>query len=107
MERRDYTAANRQSWNEAAPVHKEQKFEELLQAFRRPGYSRLDQIATHTFEKIGIQGKTVAQLCCNNGRELLSVKNMGAGRCVGFDIADNFIEQGRQLAAAGNITCEF
>lgn len=44
---------------------------------------------------------------CNNGRELLSIKNKGAGYCVGFDIAEGFIDQARQLAKAGDIDCEF
>jgi ubiquinone/menaquinone biosynthesis C-methylase UbiE len=49
----------------------------------------------------------VAHLCCNNGRELLSIKNMGARRCVGFDISDNFIDQARYLAESSNVACEF
>jgi ubiquinone/menaquinone biosynthesis C-methylase UbiE len=47
------------------------------------------------------------QICCNNGRELLSIKNLGAARCVGFDISDAFIDEARRLAAAGSIDCTF
>lgn len=107
MKAEDYIEANRQSWDEAAPVHAAQKLAELLANFGKPGYSCLDPIETSILEQIGVAGKAVAQLCCNNGRELLSVKNMGAGRCVGFDISAAFLEQGRQLAAAGGIDCEF
>jgi SAM-dependent methyltransferase len=46
------------------------------------------------------------QLACNNGREILSIRNLGAGRCAGFDISARFIAEGRELAAAGNIDCE-
>lgn len=52
------------------------------------GYSSLDTIETYHLEKINLVDKAVAQLCCNNGRELLSIKNKGAGYCVGFDIAE-------------------
>ena len=107
MKASDYIEANRQSWDEAAPVHAEQKLADLLANFAKPGYSCLDEIETPILDKIGVTGKAVAQLCCNNGRELLSLKNLGAGRCVGFDISDAFLDQGRQMAAAGNIACEF
>jgi ubiquinone/menaquinone biosynthesis C-methylase UbiE len=107
MRRDDYTEANRQAWNEAAPVHAEQKLEGLLQKFAQPGYSCLDPIETGILTRLGVTGKSVAQPCCNNSRELLSVKNMGAGRCVGFDISEAFIAQARRLAAAGGIDCTF
>lgn len=107
MRRDDYTEANRQAWNEAAPVHAKVKLEDLLKRFREPGYSCLDPIETAILEEIGIAGKAVAHICCNNGRELLSVKNMGADRCVGFDISEEFIAQARALAAAGDIDCSF
>jgi len=41
----------------------------------------------------------VAQICCNNARELLSVRNMGAARCVSFDQSAEFLKQGEELAA--------
>ena len=107
MRREEYSEANRQAWNEAGPIHAESQLAGLLDDFRRPGHSCLDQTATATLRKIGLAGKAVAQLCCNNGRELLSVRNLGAGRCVGFDISEAFIAQARELAAAGGIECDF
>jgi hypothetical protein len=86
-----YTAANRAAWDEVAPVHAQTQMEPLLASFRRPGYSVLDEIETGLLTGLGVETKAVAQLCCNNGRELISIKNMGAGRCVGFDIAGAFI----------------
>lgn len=106
MKREEYTSANRIAWNEAAPVHKKSRFDDLLNNFKQPGYSYLDKKQTEIFQNIGLQGKSIAQLCCNNGRELLSLKNLGAGRCVGFDISDEFIKHGHELAKAGNIECE-
>ncbi len=107
MQRQEFTAANRASWNEAAPRHRQARFAQLLAGFAQPGYNCLDDIATGILSRIGLTDKTVAQLCCNNGRELLSIKNLGAGRCVGFDISDEFIGQAGQLASAGGIDCEF
>ncbi len=107
MQREEYTAANRLAWNEAAPIHARQKFEQLLADFKQPGFSCLDEIETEILQRIGLDGRRVAQLCCNNGRELLSVKNLGAASCTGFDISDDFIEQARQLMGASGIECEF
>jgi SAM-dependent methyltransferase len=104
---RDYVAANRAAWDEVAAVHARRNHERLLAAFRTPGYSCLEPVETDLLREIGIEGKDVAQLCCNNGREILSVKNLGAARCVGFDFSAPFLAQARALAAAGGIACDF
>jgi SAM-dependent methyltransferase len=107
MERSDYTAANRIAWDEAAPLHKEQRFEELLQKFKLPGYNRFDAISTELLKNIGLDGKNIVQLLCNNGRELLSAKNMGGKRCLGVDISSEFLEQARELNKVAEQDCEF
>jgi len=98
--------ANRVAWNEAEPHHRSARFENLLRCFSRPGYNYLSQIETRYFIELKVQGKAIVQLACNNGRDILSVRNMGAGRCVGFDISEAFIEQGKALARAAGIDCE-
>ncbi|MCB7062323.1 hypothetical protein [Enterocloster citroniae] len=35
------------------------------------------------------KGKTISQFCCNNGRELFSLIQLGAKDGVDFDIAEN------------------
>ena len=106
--RRNYTEANRRVWNQSAPVHRStDRFGALLDGFGRPGYSCLDSTETARLRAIGVAGKQVAQLCCNNGRELLSIKNMGAAHCVGFDQSSGFLAQAHELAAAGPIECRF
>jgi len=107
MRRDEIVAANRAGWDEAAPRHRARNFAALEAAVRKPGFSCLDDIATLRLAEIGVAGRDVAQLCCNNGRELLSLKSMGAGRCVGFDLSPAFIDQARALARAGNIEAEF
>lgn len=107
MRTKDITGANLAAWDEAAPLHRSQNMEELMAAFRKPGFSCLDKVETAILQRLGVVGKDVAQLCCNNGQELLSVKNIGGGRCVGFDGAAGFIDQARELTAAGSIDCTF
>ncbi len=38
-------------------------------------------------KSLDLQGKTIAQFACNNGRELLSAVQLGAAYGVGFYIA--------------------
>lgn len=57
---------------------------------------------------IDFEGKTVAQFCCNNGRELLSLMRLGASCGVGFDIAENIIRQAADTAEKAGIgNCRF
>ena len=107
IKREDAVAANREGWNEAAPLHRKRNQEKLLAEFGRPGHSCLDEIETARFKALGVAGADVAHICCNNGQELISVKNLGAGRCVGFDNAEAFLEMGRELAAAAGVEVEF
>ena len=107
MERAEYTEANRVAWNEAASVHKEQRFEALKNKFQSPGYNHLDSTATEILQSLSLFDKSVAHLCCNNGRELISIKNLGAGPCVGFDIASKFLDQARELDDIAKTHCEF
>ena len=60
-------------------------------------------------EGMDLQGKTVAQFCCNNGRELLSlIHDSGVEYGVGFDIAENILGQAKQTAEKTGIkNCEF
>jgi ubiquinone/menaquinone biosynthesis C-methylase UbiE len=104
----DYTDANRRAWDEAAPAHRARaRFQTLLEGFSRPGFSILKPLEAQRLQEIGVEGRDVAQLCCNNGRELLSIKNLAAGRCVGFDQSAGFLAQAAELSAAGGIDCRF
>ena len=106
-ETKQFTSANRVAWEEVAPIHRGHNQERLLKAFSQPGFSCLDEVETAQLQALEVAGKDVAQVCCNNGRELLSVKNMGAARCVGFDGAQAFLDQGKELAAAAGLDVEF
>jgi SAM-dependent methyltransferase len=103
----EMVAANKASWNEAAERHRSHdQYTALLEGFARPGFSVLDATLTGRLEGLGLAGKAVAQLCCNNARELLSVKNLGAASVTGFDFSEAFLDQARELAAAGGIQAE-
>jgi ubiquinone/menaquinone biosynthesis C-methylase UbiE len=102
----DYSEANREMWNQTADVHARVKLEGLLESVKSPDFTTFDEVEKKIFDEIGLKDKAVIQLSCNNARELISCKKAGAGRCVGVDISDKFIEQGKRLAQAGNVEIE-
>ncbi len=103
--RQDYTNANRVAWNEAAQRHAAHNNAELFEAFKNPSHVTFEDDILETLLQIGVKGKSVIQLCCNNGCEILSLRNMGATRCVGVDAAEEFLAHGEQMikiAGAGD-----
>jgi ubiquinone/menaquinone biosynthesis C-methylase UbiE len=102
----DYSETNRNMWNQTADVHAKAKLAELLGAIKSPDFTTFDEVEKTIFEKIGLKDKAVIQLSCNNARELISCKKAGAGRCVGVDISDKFIGQGKLLASAAGVEIE-
>jgi SAM-dependent methyltransferase len=102
-----YTEANRAAWNEVMPMHQRAAKEKWDRLFAQPGFVRLSDLEIGLLQKIGIRGKNVAHLCCNNGVELLSLKNLGAAECIGFDISDEAISEARERAAQCGIDCGF
>lgn len=107
MQRDEYIEANRRKWNEAAAIHARGYDEAFLQRLKSPDFTTFDEVERRIFAEIGLEGKSVIQLACNNGRELISVKKAGAGRCVGVDISEEFIGQARQMAATAGTDIEF
>ncbi len=103
-----YTEANRDAWNEVASKHQAVTKEDLDNCFSKPGYIiQEDEELLTVFDEINIKGKDIIHLCCNNGSELLSLKNMGAGRCVGIDISDEVTAEANERAQKSNIHCQF
>lgn len=107
MEIKKYTKANREAWNEAVVIHRKSRKINLIEEFKKPGCSTLDEIITQKLLKIGLEGKSVCQVCCNNGRELLSLINLGARDGVGFDISDEAIDDANKLKEISGLNCEF
>ena len=107
-ERQEFGEVNRRMWNETAAVHERHRLGRLLEAFADPSFLALDELERGVLERIGSPGCAVAQLCCNNGQELISAERLlGASRAVGFDISDAFIDQGERLREAAGSNAEF
>ena len=103
-----YTEANRQAWNKVMPTHQATQQVSLDRSFATPGYviQQAPELL-NVFKDVGIKDKDIIHLCCNNGSELLSLKNMGAARCVGVDISDLAVIEAQQRADKYNINCQF
>jgi len=102
-----YTEANRQAWNEVTPVHQKAREVNYSREFSKRGYSNLDDVITAKLKELQIDGKDVAQVCCNNGSETLSLINIGAKSAVGFDISDEAIKEARELVESSGLNCKF
>ncbi|MEZ5668029.1 MAG: class I SAM-dependent methyltransferase [Alphaproteobacteria bacterium] len=89
---------------QAAPhFHAAHNNARLLDAFAHPGRVTFTRDILEALRRVGVEGKAVIQLACNNGRETVSLRNMGAARCVGVDAAEEFLAHGRQFAEAAGV----
>lgn len=93
-------ASNRDAWNDSARHHKNTpEWQALLFAVGQGDFSCLDATLTGVLEQVGVDGKAVVQLGCNNGRESLSLFALGARSVVGIDQSEAFLAQARELAS--------
>ena len=105
-DRDSYVTANRAAWNEVAPRHREHNQQRLVELFRAGGYNHLEDILQELLLQAGVGGKSVVQAGCNNGIDLLAAKGMGAGRCLGIDQAEAFLDHARELAEAAGVAAD-
>ncbi len=97
---RQAIASNKDAWDQSAHLHKTtDTWNALRNSVSDPGFSCLDPTLAGLLQDIGVAGKDVVQLCCNNGRETLSLFGLGARTAVGVDQSGAFLQQARELAA--------
>lgn len=106
-ELKKYTESNREAWNEVMPLHQAAAKDKWDLAFLQPKYGCLDEVEIGLLQQMGIQDQDVVHLCCNNGIELLSLKNLGARTCVGFDISEEAVKEATERAQRCRIDCRF
>ena len=102
---------NREAWNEATIYHQNARKESLQEGFKNPNFTSFnrdcDEILIGKLNEIDFNEKIIAQLPCNNGRELLSLVKFGAKKGIGFDISDEAITEANELKAISNLNVEF
>jgi SAM-dependent methyltransferase len=95
--RKEYTDANRVAWNEAAAKHAAHNNAALFATVGDPAFVSFEGEILRTLQQVGVHARHVIQLGCNNGRETLSLRNLGAARCVGVDASAEFLAHGREM----------
>jgi 2-polyprenyl-3-methyl-5-hydroxy-6-metoxy-1,4-benzoquinol methylase len=107
----DFSEKNREAWNEALVFHQRARNNSLQEGFKDPNFTTFnrdcDDILVKKLNAINLKDKLIAQLPCNNGRELLSLFKFGAKKGIGFDISDMAISEAKELAAISNLNVEF
>ncbi|MFJ2481834.1 class I SAM-dependent methyltransferase [Pseudomonas sp. NPDC087598] len=100
--------SNRQAWNDSARHHQDSPdWQTLLNDVAQADFSCLDDTLRGLLEQVGVDGKEVIQLGCNNGRESLSLFALGARGVVGVDQSQAFLEQARELNRRSAHNAEF
>jgi len=103
----DYTKKTIASWDEVAPRHASINTSLAIDV-TDPNFNNLNPDFNALIDSYGVAHKSVVQVCCNNGIDLLSIKNKGADRCLGIDGSKLFIEQAIGYAkSAGHSDIEF
>lgn len=98
-------ASNRDAWNDSARHHKDNPdWPALLDAVSQRDFCCIDDTLRGVLEQVGVDGKDVVQLGCNNGRESLSLFALGARSAVGIDQSAAFLEQARNWRAVRLMT---
>ena len=100
-------STHKQAWEEAFEHRHEGWGDDMAQRLGSEELPYLQECFRQALRDLDLKGKSIAQFCCNNGREILSAMQLGAAKGVGFDIAENMIEHGRKVARQAKIPCEF
>ena len=102
-----YTKRNIASWDEVASIH-ESINAKLSDDVKCESYNNLNPDFNELIDSYSVKNKSVIQVCCNNGIDLISIKKKGAGHCVGVDGSSAFIEQANMLSkSSGESNIEF
>ncbi|HPF87302.1 MAG TPA: class I SAM-dependent methyltransferase [Candidatus Limiplasma sp.] len=103
----DYFKTNQQAWEEAFANRRAGWGDDLVQRLTTERLPYLNSQLRQALPALELDGKVIAQFCCNNGREILSAMQLGAAAGVGFDIAENMIKSAREAAQKAGLPCRF
>jgi len=103
----NYTETNKEAWEEVFNKHQENWKNNPIENMLENDFAFLNHDLTTELKDINLKDKDVAQFCCNNGRELLSIVKSGARSGTGFDFSENFIKEASRITELKNISCKF
>ncbi len=100
------TQANKKAWEEVYE-HKSYKTRDIVRALQKEEAPFLDEDLKKALNRLPLAGKTVYHPFSNNGRELLSLCNRYGAKGVGFDFAENMVQDANAVARKTNIDAIF
>ena len=104
----NYFDSNKQAWEEAFDKRAPGWGEDIAARVQSEPYAFFVEDMAVVLKGHDFSGKVLAQFCCNNGRELLSlVKSAGARQGYGFDIAENQVTFANRQAQELQLNCVF
>lgn len=93
---KEFIATNQLAWEEAYD-RADSDYKNIAEKIATVPFAYLHPRIKALADRLDIKGKTIAQFCCNNGREVLSLAhNYGAKEAYGFDLARNMAHDAEQ-----------
>ncbi|MDQ2088028.1 class I SAM-dependent methyltransferase [Herbivorax sp. ANBcel31] len=103
----DYIMSNKEAWEEAFDNRSKDWGKDIKYRLENEELPFIEKVLADELIKYDFKNKTIAQFCCNNGRELFSFMKLGASYGVGFDIAENMVSFANSTAKELGINCSF
>ena len=103
----DYISSNKEAWEEAFENRSEGWGDNIVYHLKNEKLPFIVKDLANEIVNYSFDSKSVAQFCCNNGRELLSIMKLGASYGIGFDIAENMVAFANNAAKELDVNCNF
>ncbi|CUX53060.1 bifunctional 3-demethylubiquinone-9 3-methyltransferase/ 2-octaprenyl-6-hydroxy phenol methylase [Clostridium sp. C105KSO15] len=104
----DIFSTTREAWNKTMPLHQKVLHDYYDCNFLKRDFTCLNKKDQKILvDTLCISKNKVAHLCCNNGVELMSLINLGANSCTGFDICDEAIKEAKVRCEKLNYPIQF
>lgn len=98
---------NKLAWEEAFDRVDSKDLERVLEQLKHDPGSFLSETMKRELGALAGQDRSVAQFCCNNGRETISALSLGFKHAVGYDIASNMVDFGNAMAEKLGVEARF
>lgn len=103
----DYISLNKRAW-ENAYQHSTSKYKDIVTPLKKDPSHYIPDLLSKHLDPADVKERSIAQLACNNGREILSIGlTHHASKMTGIDIAENMVEAAQKSAKALNAPAEF
>lgn len=106
MKNKQHINSNKVAWEEVNEFHQNFK-KKYKDRFKEDQFVSINDVLLQTMNDLNFIGKSILHVCCNDGEELISLKKLGAGKCVGLDVSSSAIKSAEELNNTLGFDCEF